>query len=135
MSHTVTVETMQEDHRQWREAHCQWRRDIDRWQAEHEKAIARLAEMQKVVREHGEALADHSQSLRKAEEAVAKHESEIASYLAGASRSPQDVMANNHQAQEGSFAQHKRAHERIRKHHQVVLAQLENLEKAAAAAM
>ncbi len=52
---TVTIASMQADHRTWLAAHDQWRQDIDRWQAEHESAVACLAAMQESVRKHGEA--------------------------------------------------------------------------------
>ncbi len=135
MSNTVTMETMQADHRQWSEAHRQWRQDIEFWQDEHKNAIARLAEMQKVIQQHGEALADHARAVQQSEKAAAEHDREIADFLAGRGSLPQDVVANEHQEQERSFDQQKGAHERIARHHESVMAQVEALEKVFGAGM
>jgi hypothetical protein len=131
----VTLDTMRSDHRNWLAAHAQWRLDIERWQAEHTSAVTRLAEMQKVVADHGESLAEHARAFRKIEEAIADHEREIANQQRGAGGQPYDVMANRHQEEEGVFSRQKDAHERIRKHHEAVMAQLEALECAAGSAM
>lgn len=131
----ITNETMQADHCEWLAAHAQWRQDIERWQKEHESAVARLAEMQKVVREHGECLEEHSRSFLRLADAIASHEREIAGQNAGRSGKPQDVVANRHQEKEGVFSQQQDAHERIKKHHEAVMAQLRALEASTAAAM
>jgi hypothetical protein len=126
---------MQADHRTWFTAHAQWRKDIERWQAEHKAAVARLAQMQKVVAEHGDALEEHARACRQVEEAIGAHDREISQQQKGTNERPHDVVANQHQHQEGVFSVHQNAHERIRKHHEAVMAQLQALENAAAAAM
>lgn len=131
----ITTETMQAEHREWLKAHAQWRQDIERWQKENESAVAQLTKMQKVVRESGECLEEHSRSLLRFEDAVAAHEREIAGQNAGRIDKLQDVAANRHQEQEGVFSQQQDAHERIKKHHEAVMAQLQALEATAAAAM
>jgi hypothetical protein len=132
---TLSIATMQADHRNWLRAHTQWRHDNDRWQAEHESAVARLAEMQTIVREHGECLQEHARAFQQAEDAIAAHDRAIAEFQAGTSETPQDLLANRHQQQEGVFGQQKDAHERIRAHHEAMMAQLQALESSAAAAM
>jgi hypothetical protein len=44
-------------------------------------------------------------------------------------------VANHHREQEGTIERHKDAHERIRKHHEAVMVQLQSLLDATAAAM
>jgi len=131
----VTLETMQADHRTWLDCHAQWLQDIERWEAEHESAITRLAEMQKIVVEHGECLEEHARALRQSEEAIASHDREIAKQLKGTSEQPQDVVANQHQDQEGVFHRQQSAHERIKKHHEAVMAQLQALQDTAVSGM
>jgi hypothetical protein len=131
----VTIETMQADHRTWLAAHAQWRKDIERWQAEHRSAVSRLVELQNFVGEHGQALDAHAQAFQQAENAIAAHEREIVKQRKGANEKPQDIVANRHQQQEGAYDRQQDAHERIRKHHDAVMAQLQSLESAAAAAM
>lgn len=131
----ATIETMRADHQTWLAAHAQWRRDVERWQAEHLAAVTRLAELQNMVRGHGECLEEHARAFRQAEEATTAHEREIAEFMSGTGDKPQDVAANRHQEQEGVFSRQQDAHERIKKHHQTVMAQLQALETAAGAAM
>jgi hypothetical protein len=131
----ITIESMEADHQTWLAAHAHWKQDLEHWKAEHESAVARLAEIQRLVREHGKAIEDHDQALRKAEEAVAAHELEIAEHRAGRGKKPQDVLANRHREQEGVFNRQLDAHERVKKHHEAVMTQIQALESSAIAAM
>jgi predicted nucleic acid-binding Zn-ribbon protein len=131
----ITTGSMQADHQTWRAARAQWLQDIDRWQAEHKSAVARLAEMQKTVHEHGESLEEHAKALRKIEEAIAAHEREITKQFSGSNEQPHDVFANRHQDQEGVFSRQQDAHNRIKQHHEGVMAQLNALEASAVAPM
>lgn len=135
MYQAATRESMQADHSQWRAAHAEWRREIERWQAEHDQALVRLAQMQRAVQQHGEALSDHAYALQQAEKAVLRHDRALARQLSEGTEREQDYLMEKHREEEFSFVQHENAHERIRKHHQRVLSQLEALEKAATAAM
>jgi hypothetical protein len=131
----ISFATMQADHRDWNEARVQWRCKMQKWQQEHDAAVARLAELQKVIRAHGEALSEYSETLTEAEKTAAEHDRQMAKYESGKSQEPQDVLANRHQEQAGLFAREQEAHERIRKHHEEVMAQLRRLEAAATASM
>lgn len=131
----ITTETMKADHQTWLAAHARWRQDIDRWQAEHKSAVARLAEMQKTVQKHAECLEEHAKAFRKFEEAIMMHNREISKQLSGSNEQPHDVVANRHQEQEGVFSRQQDAHERIKNHHERVMAQLNALEASAAAAV
>jgi hypothetical protein len=86
-------------------------------------------------REHGECLEEHAKAFRKIEEAIASHEREITKQFSGSNERPHDVVANRHQEQEGVFSRQQDAHERIKKHHEGVMAQLNALEASAAAAV
>ena len=134
-AHEITIETMKADHKAWLAAHAEWRRDIARWKKEHELAVARLAELQKIVSDHGEALDGHARTFLQAEAAAATHEREITEFLGGTSEHRQDDAANRHLEQEGVFNQQKSAHERINEHHEAVMKKLEALEAATTAAM
>jgi hypothetical protein len=131
MSTAVRLETMQADHRHWREAHTRWRRDIERWQAEHAEVLSRLARLRSVVNEHCDALRDHARSLQESDEAFARHDREIADYLAGG-QTPEDVISDKHQVQERLFSQQENLHERFRKHHERVMVRLQALEASTA---
>jgi hypothetical protein len=132
---TITLETMKADHHAWSDARAAWRRDIERWQAEHAAAVARLSEMEKIMRDRFEPVAEHARALEQSEAASADHDRHIAEYLAGKSKEPQDILANRHQEQAAVFAHQQDAHERIANHHGAVMAQLERLEAALGAAM
>jgi hypothetical protein len=131
----VTFEKMQAEHRAWLASHAEWQRDIERWQAEHNSAVDRLTEMQRLIREHGEALEEHARALRQIEAAISVHEREIAKHQAGNGTPAQDVMANRHRENEGVFSRQQDAHERIKKHHEEVMAQLRLFEIYAEAPM
>lgn len=131
----ITTGSMQKDHQTWLATHAQWRQDIDRWRAEHMLAAARLAEMQKTIREHGKCLEEHAKAFGKIEEAIAAHEREITKQFSGSNEQPPDVVANRHQEQAGVFGRQQDAHNRIKKHHGGVMAQLSALEASAVAPM
>jgi hypothetical protein len=136
MSTTVeTFETMQAEHKDWLASHAEWHRDIERWQAEHKAAADRLTAMQSRIREHGEALEEHARALRQIEAAISLHEREISKYQVGKGTQAPDVMANRHRENEGVFSRQQDAHERIKKHHEEVMARLRNLELSAETAM
>jgi hypothetical protein len=126
---------MRADHQTWLAAHAEWRHDIERWKGEHEAAAARLAEMQNVVRLHGEALEEHARRSGRPKTPSSPMSARSPSRRPGASKSPQDVVANRHRDQEGAFSRQQDAHARIQKHHEAVMAQLQAFENAAAAAM
>jgi chromosome segregation ATPase len=130
----TTIETMQADHRTWLAAYAQWRQEIERWQAEHGAAVARLAKLQQIVREHGECLEEHARAFQTVEDAIADHERELSKHQAKSGQQPDDVVMQ-HQEQEDVFSRQRDAHERIQKHHQAVMAQLQALESSASAAM
>jgi hypothetical protein len=131
----ATFKTMQAEHRDWLAAHARWRSDIEHWQAEHKTAVERLTTMQGVIAEHGNALEAHAQTMRTFEAAIAAHNRDMAAYEAGKGAPAQDVLANRHQDNAGRFNRQLDAHERIKKHHQDVMAQLRSLELSAEAAM
>lgn len=131
----MTSTTMHADHRHWLAAHAQWQQEIARWQAEHETAVERLAKLQDVVRLHGECLEQHARAFRESEQAIAAHERELQEYQAGANKQPHDVMATRHQAEAEAFRRQQDAQQRIRTHHEAVMAQLFALELTASTAM
>ncbi len=125
---TITMETMQADHQRWLRAHEEWRHEIARWRSEHAAAAERLAQMQSLLRDDDDVLEEHARTFRQAECAIAAHEREIAAFLAGTGATPQDVLANRHQEQEGEFSRQKCAHDRIKSRHKIVMEQLQTLE-------
>lgn len=131
----MTLESMQADHLRWGESYAKWHQDISCWQTEHESAAARLAQLQQAMRDHGDALTTHLVAVNHAQQGCAKHERQIAEFKAGTSTVPQDVASIHHREQAENFAKQQEAHERIRKHHEAVMAQLQALEASAAAAM
>lgn len=131
----VSFTTMQADHRAWSDARVHWRCEMQQWQREHDAAVARLAELQKLIHLHGEALTDYAKTLNDADKTAADHDRQMAEYEAGKTQVPQDVLANRHQEQVQRFAHQGEAHDRIKKHHEGVLAQLRQLEVAATSSM
>lgn len=131
----ATIGSMQADHALWKRRHAEWRRDIERWRVEHAAAVARLGDLQRIVRGHGEALADHARAAEQAEAAIRGHEQAIGRYLSAEEVEAPDLLGNRHQQEARAFEQQQEAHERIRRHHTAVMEQLQTLEATASAAM
>lgn len=131
----VSIESMHADHQHWLSEYTRWRAENARWQAEHEAAIARLLELQNVVRQHADCLNEHTKSFELIENAIAAHERELSKQRVGTNQEPPDVMATRHQGETARFQRQQDAHERIKRHHEAVMAQLNALETSTVAAM
>jgi hypothetical protein len=131
----VSIETMHADHEHWLSEYARWRAENERWQAEHEAAITCLVELQNIVRRHEECLEEHTHSFAVIENAVAAHERELSRQRIGTNDEPPDVLATRHQEEAARFQRQQDAHERIKNHHQAVMAQLQALETSTIAAM
>ena len=132
----VTFSDMQSDHRQWDYIHSTWRADVDRWQREHESALSQLAKLEEMIRQHGEALESHSQAIARHQQHLRDHNRAMSEYQhQGAGEPMQKAMASKHRELSGQQKTQHEAHERIKKHHHTVMANLALLKAAIEAAM
>ena len=124
MSETSQAD-MERDHRIWQSDHASWIKDISRWQAEHQAAVVRLEELQSFIIEHGGALRAHAQSVIERERALPDLQSQLSQHADTAGHSS-DMIAAHRQLAAEHQRQHE-AHERIKRHHEAVLARLREI--------
>jgi hypothetical protein len=131
---TVTHATMHQDHRQWLSDNDMWRCDISAWQEEFKTAAAELKQIESVIKEHEKALQVHAAAIRLRQQDLAAHEHVLAEYERGDTGAELISQAKGHEKEAAKHGQQRDAHERIKKHHHEVIAQLNVLRKTLAEA-
>jgi hypothetical protein len=132
---TNTNAALRADHRLWQHEDTEWVADIERWRAEHKAALEQLATMQAAVHRHGEALDAHAEILAKHEQHLRDHERALSEFERAGGGAAERAMTQQHQQEAQRHKEHRAAHERIKKFHYTVLAQLQLLKAAFDAAM
>jgi hypothetical protein len=132
----VSFASMRADHRQWDYVHSTWRVDLERWQHEHESALSELTKLQEMIHQHGEALEAHAKAIEQHQEDLSNHERTMSEYEhQGTDEHLQETMASAHQELTLRHQTQRDAHQRIAKHHRVVMDRLANVKAALEAAM
>jgi hypothetical protein len=129
---TVTHATMHHDHTQWLSENDMWRCDISAWQEEFRKAAADLKEIEATLKEHEKALQVHAAAIRLRGQELASHEHALAEYERGETGTELIPLAQAHDKEAAKHTQQHDAHERIKRHHHTVMAQVSMLHKAVA---
>lgn len=120
------------DHRHWLSEHAMWREDIELWRKEIRQACKDLKGVSAVLDEHDKALQAHTEAIAGHEQSLTDHESALADYERGGQGDKLVVMAKDHKKSASRYEQQRDAHERIKKHHHTIIAQLSMLLKALA---
>jgi len=102
----------------WHREHDQWESEISRWQADHQYALVELERIAERVVNHGEALRRHATDLNGHKQALTAMEEFVSG--AAAPQRTLDGMVTSH-------AKYQEVHERIRRHHDNVMALLRTL--------
>ena len=123
---------MHREHRQWLSEDELWRGDIASWQNELKTALTDLAQVEKALREHERALEVHAAAIRCYEQDAAAHEHLLAEYEQGETGEKLIALVHAHQKGADKHAQQRAVHERIKKHHHMVIARCTLLLKALA---
>jgi hypothetical protein len=123
---------MHREHRQWHSENELWRDDIATWQKELKTALADLAQVEKALREHEKALEVHAAAIRCYEQDAAAHEHLLAEFESGGTGDKLVALVQAHQTGADKHAQQRSVHERIKKHHHIVIARCNLLLKALA---
>ena len=127
---TVTHATMHCDHKQWISENDMWRCDISSWQEELRQAASHLAEVEAALKEHEKALQVHAAAIRLRQQDLAAHERALAEYEGGETGAELIALAQSHGTEASKHSQQRDAHERIKRHHHAVIAQVNSLRKA-----
>ncbi|MBI2481227.1 MAG: hypothetical protein HYV60_22085 [Planctomycetia bacterium] len=124
-----TPSAMYADHRYWKQEHSAWRGDIALWQEEYDALRAALKELEQAVQRHGEALQEHATAITEHEAALDLHERVIAEYEAGCERPGRDdTDIDRHQQQAFAHFDQRQTHERMKREHHRLVAQLEMID-------
>jgi hypothetical protein len=132
---TVTHAVMHHDHRQWLSEHDMWRCDIAAWQEELKKAVTDLKQIESALQEHGRVLQVHATAVRLRGQELATHEHALAVCAQGETGVELTSLAQVHDKEAATHTQQSSAHERIKRHHHAVMAQVRVLQKTVATPM
>lgn len=120
------LSTMHTEHRYWKQEHGTWRGDIALWQQEYDAMHAAIEALQQAVERHGEALRKHVVTINDHEAALDLQERVIAERETGHAR-PGLNEADVDQHALGHLEQ-RQVHERMKREHHRLVAQLEMLD-------
>jgi len=124
------------DHRHWQSDISMWKFDIQEWRAEHANALKEVEKIAELIRLHEETLNDHADTVETIEASLEFHEKNLAASLQDHADSDlDDALLGGHVEESKKFDSQRKAHERIKKHHHVAMAQVAALKHALEAAM
>lgn len=132
---TVTHATMHHDHRQWQNDNDMRRCDIAAWQEEIKTAAAELKEIEAAIKEHESAMQVHAAAIRLRQQELMAHEHALVEYQRGETRAELISLAQAHDKEATKHKQQLDAHERTKRHHHTIMAQLSMLRNAVAKPM
>ena len=122
-----TPSTTPADHRYWKQEHGAWRSDIALWQQEYDAMRVALEALKQAVERHGEALRKHAVAINDHEAALDLRERVTAERETGHER-PGFDDAGSDQRQSVAHLEQRQVHERMKREHHRLVAQLEMLD-------
>jgi len=108
----------------WHREHESWESDVSRWQADHQHALVELEHIAQLVVSHGQALRRHATDLEAHKQGLTAIQR--SGQAAAVSASTVDGLSGGHR-------KYRDIHQRIRRHHEIVVASLQALADAARA--
>jgi hypothetical protein len=121
MGHATNAE-MRADHRLWTFEHDSWRKDVTQWHADVQNVQAILKDVHLMLEEHDSALKSHVQTINNHEQSEREHETALStSDLLASPSTSIDPLAGNHIGEAKSHATQRDAHERMKKHHYILI--------------
>jgi hypothetical protein len=127
---TTTHEMMHAEHRYWENEIKLWREDLRAWQHELAKTQGGLKQLEEALAKHARTLQQHSSALRLEEQKADAHEHEIVKYEQGGEGEELFDMAREHSREAQRHADHRAAHEQLKRLHHTVIAHWNVLLKA-----
>ena len=126
----TTHEMMHAEHRYWESEILLWREDLRVWQQELAKAQGEIKSLEEALAKHGRTLQQHGAALRLEEQKSDCHEHEIVKYEQGDEGDELFEMARSHSQEALRHAEHRAAHEQLKRLHHTVIAHWNVLLKA-----
>lgn len=124
---------MHNDHRLWESEISLWRDDLRSWQQELAKAQGQVKNLEKALEEHAHILRTHASTLRLEEQISDAHEHALADFEKGGEGEELLEMSRQHREEAGRHAEHRAAHEHLKRLHHSILAHWNLLLKALSA--
>jgi hypothetical protein len=121
---------MHNEHRLWESEISLWRDDLRAWQEELGKSQSEIKQLEKALEDHAHALRTHASTLRLQEQTFDGHEHAIVQYEQGGEGEELFQMARQHSDEAVRHAEHRQAHERLKRRHHDVIAHWNLLLKA-----
>ncbi len=119
---TSSPSGMHRDHREWESENALWRDQLREWQRENEQAVAELNRAQQVFRNHERTLETHAAGIRLFGQACAEHEHDLAAKAQA--ETPQACGMCGHEQEAIDHRREREIHERIKRRHHTLMAQL-----------
>lgn len=117
------------EHRYWKQEHDAWRTDIALWQEEYDAMQAALKQFELAVQRHGESLQDHGAAIRNHEAELDLQERAIAEHEFAGERPALEVAEVDRLQQDRvAHFERRQTHERMKREHHRLVAQLEMLD-------
>jgi hypothetical protein len=127
---TTTHERMHSEHRYWENEINLWREDLRAWQHELVQAQSEIKQLEKAFDNHTRTLQQHGAALRLEEQQEDAHEHEIVQFEKGGEGEELFAMAREHSEEALRHADHRAAHEQLKRLHHTVIAHWNVLLKA-----
>ena len=124
----LTPTTIHADHRYWKQEHSTWRSDIVLWQQEYDAMRTAIEALGRTVERHGAALRKHAVAINDHEAALDLQERVIAEHEIGLERPGPDDGGTDQQQQIMAHLEQRQVHERMKREHHRLVAQLEMLD-------
>jgi len=127
---TTANEMMHAEHRYWENEIDLWREDLRAWQHELAKAQGEIKQLEEALARHARTLQQHGAALRLEEQKTDTHEHEIVKYEQGGEGEELFEMAREHSHEAQGHAEHRAAHEQLKRLHHTVIVHWNVLLKA-----
>lgn len=128
----LTHSQMYSDQKQWNSEFRVWLEDIKDLQAQYQIILNDLKQIQKALENHEKAIEEHKKLIQLYQEALKIHEKEIVEHEQVSTDEEyisHDKLVNRHLEYSKKYAVQKGVHEQIKKHLQVITAELTRLKE------
>lgn len=134
MSKTVQ-EQLHGDHQRWRGDHEGWWGDIDEWKKQIRSALRDLRDVEDMLRDSLDALDGHADAIWTSEQYMRAHEVGLYEEVRAGESATDPRWKHTHHEEAARHERLRDAHERIKKHHHAVSAEVVRLVREARKAM
>jgi chromosome segregation ATPase len=116
------------DHKHWVGDCVAWLEDVSHWQEDHQKALAELKKISQAIEAHSKTLEEHEAEIKAHKGIINVHDQTVAAYessfITAYTLEYEAELTNVHEKEAAKHIAQRDVHERIKKHHYEVQAQL-----------